>query len=394
MQRQILTNARIVTPEADFEGSVVIEGGKIVDVVARRAYGDGVDLGGAWLVPGLIDIHSDYLEREIKPRPTASFPLEMALHHADMRAIGSGLTTVVSCARFSSDTDKNNALGTDCITGSKEVADLQSFCMAKHFIQARWDTNFTGAESLLEEMVDLPIVKMVVYNESIPGQRQFRDLDSQAALRSARRGISADEAKAELEREIEEKSGLNNRGDVYRMLKGRTIIGSHDDTTVEHVEEAMTYGATLSEMPTTIEAARKAKELGLWVCMGAPNYVRGGSSYNNLSCAEAMAEDLVDALCSDYHYPSMLTAAIMMMQEGISPNKAVNYVTLGAAKCLDIADDYGSIEVGKSADLVAFDVAGQFGKVRQVWVDGQSRFVCPGFGQGVATDLVETEAAD
>ncbi|MGA1195747.1 MAG: alpha-D-ribose 1-methylphosphonate 5-triphosphate diphosphatase [Candidatus Latescibacterota bacterium] len=392
MKRTILTNTHVVTPDADFDGAVVIEDGKIAEVVPRGQYREGIDLKGSWLIPGLIDLHSDYLEREIKPRPTASFPLSMALHHADMRAIGSGLTTVVSCARFSSDGDKNSALGTDCITGSKDVAALQPDCMARHFIQARWDTNFTGAESLLEEMLDLPIVKMVVYNESIPGQRQFRDLDSQAALRSARRGISSDEAKAELEKEIEEKMGLNNRPDVYRMLKGRTLIGSHDDTTVDHVLEAVQYGATLSEMPTTIEAARKAKELGLWVCMGAPNYVRGGSSYNNLSCAEAMAEDLVDALCSDYHYPSMLTAVVMMMQAGMTPSKAVNYVTLGAARCLDMADDYGRIAEGKVADLIAFDVVGQFGKVRQVWVDGQVRFMCPHVGQGIV--LESMEAAD
>ena len=128
-------------------------------------------------------------------------------------------------------------------------------------------------------------------------------------------------------------------------------------------------------MPTTIEAARKAKELDMWVCMGAPNYYRGGSHCGNLSCIDAMQEDLVDMLCSDYHFPTMLGAVIRMINDGISPSKAINYVTLNPAKFLQIDHSIGSIQIGKKADLVSFDSKNDFAQVSHVWVDGKLKFV-------------------
>ena len=132
--------------------------------------------------------------------------------------------------------------------------------------------------------------------------------------------------------QIERTSKINNREPIYLAFKDKYILGSHDDTTAEHVEEGQTFGATLSEMPTTLQAARRAKDLGLWVCLGAPNYYRGGSHCGNLSCHEAMDEELVDILCSDYHFPTMLASVLRMIENGIDPSKAVNLVTLNPAK--------------------------------------------------------------
>src|SRR5262249_59829734 len=118
--------------------------------------------------------------------------------------------------------------------------------------------------------------------------------------------------------------------------------------------EAHAAGATLSEMPCTIEAARRAKELGMMICMGAPNYFRGGSHCGNLSCPEAMAEGLVDILCSDFHFPSMLGSAVKMINAGMPPSGAINMITLNAARHLRRDDQLGSIEKSKKAHLLAF----------------------------------------
>jgi alpha-D-ribose 1-methylphosphonate 5-triphosphate diphosphatase len=144
---------------------------------------------------------------------------------------------------------------------------------------------------------------------------------------------------------------------VKAAFGGKICIGSHDDTTIAHVIEAHEMGATLAEMPTSLIAARKAKELGLAVCMGAPNYLRGGSHCGNLSAVEAMAEGLVDVLCSDYHFPS--------------PHRAVAFVTLNAARVLGRDAELGSIEVGKKADLAAFHTRGKHAFVKAAWVDGR-----------------------
>ncbi|MEM8940352.1 MAG: amidohydrolase family protein, partial [Bacteroidota bacterium] len=91
-------------------------------------------------------------------------------------------------------------------------------------------------------------------------------------------------------------------------------------------------------------------------------------------CADAMKEDLVDMLCSDYHFPTMLSAVIRMINDGISPSKAINYVSLNPAKFLKMDQDLGSIDLGKKADLVAFNSDKGFAQVSHVWVDGRLKF--------------------
>jgi alpha-D-ribose 1-methylphosphonate 5-triphosphate diphosphatase len=235
----------------------------------------------------------------------------------------------------------------------------------------RWDTNFEPVEELLAAMQRLTCLGNLVYNENIPGQRQFQDLDEIARKRSQRGDLSFEEARTQLERQIELNRGINNRAKVKAAFSGKLCIGSHDDTTVEHVVEARDMGATLAEMPTTLVAARKARELGLSVCMGAPNYLRGGSHCGNLSAAEAIAEGLVDALCSDYHFPSLLGAVVLLMQRGTSPSAAVAMVTRHPARILGLEADFGSIEVGRKADLVAFHTRGVHPIVTAAWVDGR-----------------------
>jgi alpha-D-ribose 1-methylphosphonate 5-triphosphate diphosphatase len=127
-------------------------------------------------------------------------------------------------------------------------------------------------------------------------------------------------------------------------------------------------------MPTTIEAARKARELGMWICMGAPNYYRGGSHCGNLSCVDALEEDLVDILCSDYHFPTMLGSAVRMIENGISPSKAINLVSLNPARLLKFDHEIGSIEVGKKADIIVFDSKKSFAAVSYAFVDGINKF--------------------
>ena len=111
----------------------------------------------------------------------------------------------------------------------------------------------------------------------------------------------------------------------------------------------------------------------MWICMGAPNLVRGGSHCGNLACADAMSEDLVDMLCSDYHFPSMHGAVMRMLKEGVAPSRCFDLVSRNPAQLLGLGDEIGSIEVGKRADLVAFQPADGFTRVQRVWVDGAER---------------------
>ena len=385
MSRQILTNANVVLPNKTIPGSVIVEGDRIAEVSSTRRYADGVDLGGQFLIPGVIDIHTDYMEKELNPRPSANFPLEMAFHFMDIRAIACGLTTVLGAARISG--DESGWRGSVPATGpptsiwrgdgvalAKAYRELRKTALARHLIHLRWNPNFEPVGHILDELLHLESVGNLVYNDSVPGERQFRGVNDERIQALARReGITIEEARVVWEERREKLSKINSRPQVKAALAGRIPLGSHDDTTVEHVEEAFEAGATLSEMPCTIEAARRAKELGMRVCMGAPNYFRGGSHCGNLSCVDAMAEGLVDILCSDFHFPSMLGSAVKMMQDGMQPSAAINLMSLNAARHLRRDDELGSIEAGKRADLVAFSARDNFAVVTNVWVDGTVR---------------------
>jgi alpha-D-ribose 1-methylphosphonate 5-triphosphate diphosphatase len=384
MTETILTNARVVCPDRDFNGTVVLEEGRIVDILAHNIP-DGIDLRGAFLIPGVIDIHSDYLERELAPRPTAKIPIEMAMHVMDMRAISSGLTTVATAARIAqehegrADRALREEMGrvgprNDALKLARRFEELSPEMRSHHVIHLRWNTNFEPEDGLFEEMLALKTMGNLVFNDDAPGQRQFRDIEALIRQHASRRNVPMDEARKAMEERIANAGKINNRMLVKERLAGRVAIGSHDDTTVEHVLEAFACGATLSEMPCSIEAARKAKELGMMVCMGAPNYYRGGSHCGNLSCHEALAEDLVDIICSDYHFPSMLASLTRMVDDGMSLSAATNLFTLNPAKHLRMDDRTGSIEVGKRADLVAFHHFNGFGDVERAWVDGELRF--------------------
>ncbi|HKE84355.1 MAG TPA: alpha-D-ribose 1-methylphosphonate 5-triphosphate diphosphatase [Vicinamibacterales bacterium] len=381
MSHQILTNATLVLPERTVRGTVVIEGDRIAEVSTAR-YADGLDLDGQFLIPGLIDIHTDYMEKELNPRPSTNFPLEMAFHFMDVRAIACGLTTVLGAARISDDEDGRTRVSTwrgDGVALAKAYRDLSRTALARHFIHLRWNPNFEPVDEILQEILGLESIGNLVYNDAVPGERQFRHVNEERIQAfAAKHGLAIDEARVKWEERREALRRINTRPKVNAALAGRVPLGSHDDTTVEHVEEAHAWGATLCEMPCTIEAARRAKALGMMVCMGAPNYFRGSSHCGNLSCRDAMAEGLVDILCSDFHFPSMLGSVVMMMCEGMEPSAAVRMVTLNAARHLRRERELGSIEEGRKADLVAFSPRETFGAVSRVWVDGTVRFQSSG----------------
>jgi alpha-D-ribose 1-methylphosphonate 5-triphosphate diphosphatase len=374
MMETILTNARIVCPDREINGSLIIADGCISEILPHKL-ARGTNLQGAILVPGIIDIHTDYLEREISPRPTAKIPLDLALHVMDLRALSCGLTTVCSAARISEEREGHaGSWRGDGLGLAKRFQDLIPELRARHLIHIRWSTNFEPVEEILDQLLDLKSIANLVFNDDTPGQRQFRDIEALVQQRANRQNISLDDARKQMEERLERTSKINNRMIVKARLASRIPLGSHDDTTVEHVIEAFDSGATLSEMPCTIEAARMAKKLGMMVCMGAPNYYRGGSHCGNLACHDAIAENLVDIVCSDYHFPSMLACALRMVEEGMSLPEAVKLFTLNPALHLGIGGRTGSIEVGKQADLVAFFPRNGYGDVARVWVGGEERF--------------------
>ncbi len=378
MNRQILTNATLILPHSTVHGALIVEDGRIAEVSPGAHYPEGLDLGGLYLAPGIIDIHTDYLEKELNPRPDTNFPLELAFHMMDLRAVSSGITAVLGAVRVSAEND--GPLGSwrgNGLALASAYQSLRTRSLARHYLHIRWDPNFEPCADSLARLAELrPSIGNLVYNDSTPGERQYKNTFAEQIRRYALlRQISVAEAEAEFAERRAQALAINNRPQVYAAFPSSLPLGSHDDTTIEHVQEAHHYGATLAEMPVTIEAAREARRLGMSICMGAPNYYRGGSHCGNLSAHEALAAGLVDILCSDYHFPCLLGSAIRMMNDGLHPHDALRFITRHPAQHLGWSD-LGSLEPGYQADLVAFRAEAAFAYVTQVWVAGETKFTC------------------
>src|SRR5688572_29349112 len=96
-----LSNLRLVLPDGIVEnGSLRIEDGYIAEIREGAVAGAKLSTPGLTLLPGLVDLHGDMLEREISPRPKASLPIDLALHELDKRLVATGITTAYAAISF------------------------------------------------------------------------------------------------------------------------------------------------------------------------------------------------------------------------------------------------------------------------------------------------------
>ena len=377
MGEKIITNTHIVGPENDFIGTVAIENDIITDLIKDKSYSDGEDQNYSWLAPGIVDIHSDYIEREFKPRPNTGFPAEMAYRYLDIRAVTSGITTLFNGISFRESIQKNRTIDEAMHMADKlEEYILNNYFLIKHFMHARVDVTNDMILGDIDKILSFKSLRVAVYNDHTPGTRQFRDLKKYTDYSKDVSGLS-EERLLEIAKEIQEQteSAKHVRPILAKKLKEASlVIGSHDDTTEDHVDEAINDGATFCEFPTTFEAADYAKERGIIVAMGAPNLILGKSQSGNISCRDAIEKNLVDVLCSDYHFPAMLSSALYLMNSGQTPSEAINMITLNAAKTVNMDNEIGSIEIGKKADIIIFDIKNNQPLVKEVIVEGKNVF--------------------
>jgi alpha-D-ribose 1-methylphosphonate 5-triphosphate diphosphatase len=207
-----------------------------------------------------------------------------------------------------------------------------------------------------------------------PGQRQWSNMAKWRKFNQKRFGD--DDAAAmkfyDHRQEMQRLYSEPHRRAIVEACKQRELpMASHDDTTVEHVEEAANEGISISEFPTTVEAARSARDKGMKNVMGAPNVVQGGSHSGNASATDLAQQDLVDGLASDYVPISLLHGAFMLAQEtDMTLPQSIATVTSGPADMIGF-HDRGEIAPGKRADLVRVREWHHMPMIRDIWC-GQS----------------------
>ncbi len=380
MTEMILTNAHLIMRDRVQLGTLLIRDGQIAEVSEGISNAPSAhDLDGEYLMPGVVDVHTDNLERQVQPRINARWPSLSALLSHDAQTAAAGVTTVLDALCLGDlgfdveriQTFKDGLRDLNAIEGT-------GLMKSEHFLHLRCEMPAMDVIDLVAPVADHPRVRMVSFMDHSPGIGQYADM---ARYRQLRRKSGSSEA--EIEARIEKlhiqraQYRTPNRHALLQMFRGRDVaLASHDDETVENIAENVADGIMISEFPVRMAAAKAAHASGMTVIAGAPNIVRGGSHSGNVSAADMVREGVIDALASDYVPAALIEAAFLAVEKGLLDLPAsVAMVTDAPAKMAQL-HDRGRIEAGLRADLVRVktfrDSVGQnIPVVREVWRAGQ-----------------------
>ncbi len=374
----LLTNAQIVLAGSVVHGTVAFADGKITFVDASKANGSALDMNGDFVIPGIVDIHTDNLERHYFPRPYIDWnPLSATIAH-DGVCIASGVTTVFDSLALGVGGSGGESRDLDNLrrlVDGIEAADNHGALRAQHFIHWRCELPGPSLPALLDEFMPRRHTRLASLMDHTPGQRQYKNLDVFLDRTWRREGMTEtmiDDRMRE-RREHQRRNVAAHRHQLAEIARAHDIpLATHDDETVEHIVEAHAAGARIAEFPVTLEAAREAQRHGMINVMGGPNLIRGGSYSGNVSAAELEAEGLLDGFASDYVPRSLIECAFRLAEpeHGRSLPAAVASVTSIIANAVGLTDR-GEIAPGKRADLVRVSLNGGLPVVRSVWVAGQ-----------------------
>lgn len=376
MTETVLANARLVLSDAVIHGSLQVRDGLIRSIDTGGSVPPGaVDCGGDLVLPGLIELHTDNLERHIQPRPGVDWPHAPAILAHDAELAGTGITTVFDALRVGSVvTSPRGKMGEYARALATEIIGLRrdGHLRIDHRLHLRAEI---CSETLAEELDrfgpedDVGIISLM---DHTPGQRQFRDMTQLRTYMQGKHGMSDGdflEFVAE-QREMGDRVRARHEGAALAAAaRCRAALASHDDTTPEQVMRSASQGVTFAEFPTTVAAAIACREASIQVMMGAPNLIRGGSHSGNVAAADLAASGLLDILSSDYVPAALLVAALRLGEIWGDLPRAIACVTAHPARATGL-QDRGSLAVGLRGDVVRVSPFGSAAIVKGTWVVG------------------------
>ncbi|MEM7489034.1 MAG: alpha-D-ribose 1-methylphosphonate 5-triphosphate diphosphatase [Pseudomonadota bacterium] len=374
----VFANARIVLEDEVVEGSVAVADGRVaaVDHGPTRSRGPVVDCEGDLLIPGLVELHTDNLERHLQPRPAVDWPRDAAILAHDQELASCGITTVFDALRVgtlrSSTGLGYGAYARDLATDIIALHDAGALKISHH-LHLRAEICSQNLVDELDSFGPEDRVRLVSLMDHTPGQRQFADPEKLRAYVQEKKGLSPDQFDTyctEL-RDIQTRFGAaHEAAAVAAARRYGAVLASHDDTTPEQVAISADHGVRLAEFPTTLPAAKASRDAGIAVMMGAPNVVRGGSHSGNVAAVDLDAAGLLDILSSDYVPAALLLAAGRLAEMSGDLPAAIATVTTAPARAVGL-DDRGRIAPGLRADLVRLGRPKGLLAQKGVWVTGR-----------------------
>ena len=377
MTETILANATLVLEGEVLRGSLRLAEGLIADITEGGAISPGaVDCGGDLVLPGLIELHTDNLERHLEPRPKVGWPHLSAIVAHDAELASTGITTVFDALRVgslvssgkTSDGEYARAVATEILELRRDRA-----LKISHFLHLRAEV---CSETLIDELAkfgpedQIGIVSMM---DHTPGQRQFRDISKLKDYYTGKYGMSEADWEAHVTVQLALRDRVGAAHETAIVANARrlgAVLASHDDTTSDQVAVSAGQGVHFAEFPTTFEAAAACQAHGVAVMMGGPNLIRGGSHSGNVAAKELAEAGLLDILSSDYVPSSLLSGALFLGDLWGDVARGVATVTRAPAKATGLADR-GALRPGLRGDVIRVARIGRAAALRGVWVEGQ-----------------------
>ena len=378
-----IKNGRIVTPDEIIENKVLlIEDDRIFGFSDTTTKAERVvNAHDRYVIPGLIDVHCDKIEHYIQPRPTSQLDFEYALKVFERDLLGAGITTIYhSLSLF-----KNEFFGKNLMRSFenvKKIADLIAnihlrYHLIHHRLHLRVEVDNPEAYDIVTAMIEQKQLHLLSFMDHTPGQGQYRDMDiyKETVFKySGKEAANFDfDSVIEYHKNKETLSFFHLRKLAELAHREKIAVASHDDDCISKLELNSNISIEISEFPIDLDVAKKAKELGFYTVVGAPNILRGGSHSGNLSALEAILADCVDIICSDY-YPAAILQSLFYLHRKhyLSLPQVINKATLNPAIATKIADNYGSISIGKKADLLIVEVLDDYPIITHAFVDGKT----------------------
>jgi len=373
----IFANARLILNNEVVTGSLAMADGFITDIAQGMTVPKGaIDMQGDYLAPGLVELHTDNVERHLEPRPKVSWPFRAAILAHDRELAGAGITTVFDAIRVGSIVSDTSAgypkyarQMTDEILGVRAAGLLR----ISHHIHLRAEVCSETLVDELDEFSSKDRIGIVSMMDHTPGQRQFVDISKFETYIRGKRKYSDDQWDAHIEFLYGLQARLGTKHEAATVAAAKRLgatLASHDDTTADQVSTSHSYGVRMAEFPTTVAAADACHANGIATIMGAPNLIRGGSHSGNVAAAELAQMDRLDILSSDYVPAGLLMAAVQLGDIWGNLARGMRTVTDTPAQVVGLLDR-GTLAIGQRADIIRFDLQDQTPILHETWSAGR-----------------------
>jgi alpha-D-ribose 1-methylphosphonate 5-triphosphate diphosphatase len=350
-----IIGGQVLLPSDGLQSIDVTVAGGLIDRLDAPAPAGGMrlDAGGLLVLPGIVDIHGDAFERQVQPRPGVDFAADIALADTESQLLANGITTAFHGITLSWEP------GLRSLTQWRKLLDALGArtwtCDMR--VHLRWEAYNLDALDVALADIAAGLVHLVAFNDHTPAILKKTADPVAGAKYSDRAGMGLADFRALTERTIgragEVPAALERIGAAARAAG--VALASHDDASIATRTEFRARGARICEFPMAEEVGEDARAAGDWVVMGCPNVVRGGSHLGWASAARLAESGICSVLSSDYFYPAMLRAALVLAGRGVLDlPRAWALISTNPAAATGLTDR-GFIAEGARADLVLVD---------------------------------------